>query len=98
MSRTHAPAAFVAAFALALSGAALAQNDFDPVMSEQDAPEVTFEQLDTDGDGYVIKSDIPAEHELAVEFATADTNRDSRLDRAEFNAFIDQPEEEEAEE
>lgn len=98
MSRKHAPAAFAAAFALALSGAALAQNDFDPVMSEQEAPEVSFEQLDTDGDGYVLKSDIPAEHELSLEFAAADTNQDSRLDRTEFDAFLDAPEEEEAEE
>jgi len=98
MSKTHKTAAVAAAFALALSGAAIAQNDFDPVMPEQDTAELTFEQLDTNGDGYIYKADVPAEHELSVQFAIADANQDSRLDRDEFNAFMDQPEEEEAEE
>jgi len=98
MSKPHKTTAVAAAFALALSGAAIAQNDFDPVMAEEHAVEVTFEQLDINGDGYIYKSDVPADHELSLQFAIADANQDSRLDRDEFNAFMDQPEEEEAEE
>ena len=94
-------AALAAALALALSGAAFAQVEppmEDPLTDAPPAVEVTFEQLDKDTDGYVAKTDVPAEHELALEFASADTDGDSRLSRAEFDAFQDPIEEEEAEE
>ena len=94
-------AALAAALALSLSGAAFAQAEppvEDPLMDATPAAEVTFEQLDKDSDGYVAKADVPAEHELSLQFATADTDRDSRLSRAEFESFENPVEEEEAEE
>ncbi len=95
------------ALTLALSGAAFAQDvqeplPADPVTTDTMAPatdaEVTFDQLDTDADGFVAKSDIPVEHELSLQFAVADSDSDSRLSQAEFDAYVNAPEEEEAEE
>ncbi|MFY2763218.1 hypothetical protein [Arenimonas sp. MALMAid1274] len=103
MNKTNSTAALAAAFALALSGAAFAGDNkdetaVDPNMAPPTSAEVTFEQLDTDADGYVAKTDIPAEHELSIQFAVADSNQDARLSRDEFDAYQVAPEEEEAEE
>lgn len=90
-----------ASLALLLSGTAFAATmppPVDPAPVPAAPAEVTFEQLDTDADGYVAQTDIPVEHELSLQFAIADSNQDSRLSRDEFNAYQDQPEEEEAEE
>ena len=90
-----------ASLTLLLSGTAFASTmppPADPAPVPAAPAEVTFEQLDTDADGYVAKTDIPVEHELSLQFTVADSNQDSRLSRDEFNAFQDQPEEEEAEE
>lgn len=100
MTKINPTAALAAAFALALSGAAFAgeQKPTDPTMETAAPVATTFEQLDTDADGYVAKTDIPVEHELSVQFAVADSNQDSRLSRDEFDAYQTAPEEEEAEE
>lgn len=57
-----------------------------------------FADLDTDADGFVAQTDIPAEHELSLQFAVADTDADAKLSQAEFEAYQSAPEEEEAEE
>ena len=91
----------LASLTLALSGAAFATAmppAADPAITPAAPAEVSFEQLDTDADGYVSKTDIPVEHELSLQFAIADSNQDSRLSRDEFDAYQDAPEEEEAEE
>ena len=101
MTKINPTAALAAAFALALSGAAFAndpQSAAEPALAPEAPVATTFEQLDTDADGYVAKTDIPVEHELSVQFAVADSNQDARLSRVEFDAYQDQPEEEEAEE
>lgn len=93
--------ALAASLTLLLSGAAFAAVTppaMDPAITPVAPAEVSFEQLDTDADGYVSKTDIPVEHELSLQFAIADSNQDSRLSRDEFDAYQDQPEEEEAEE
>lgn len=99
MNKPTVSSALAAAFALALSGAAFANDPVphDPTATPAQA-ETTFEQLDKDGDGYVAQTDIPAEHALNIEFAMADADQDGRLSRTEFNDFTAEPEEEEAEE
>ena len=95
------PTVLAASLTLLLSGAAFASTmppPADPAPIPAAPAEVTFEQLDTDADGYISKTDIPVEHELSLQFAIADSNQDSRLSRDEFNAYENQPEEEEAEE
>jgi hypothetical protein len=105
-------AALAAALAFAMSGAAFAndpgaQETVDPLPNEPitapatDVPASTaaaFADLDTDADGFVSAEDFPAEHELSLQFALADTDQDARLSQAEFEAWQDAPEEEEAEE
>ena len=58
----------------------------------------TFADLDTDADGFLAEGDLPAEHELSLQFAVADTDQDDRLSQDEFDAYQSAPEEEEAEE
>jgi hypothetical protein len=100
MNRNALSATF-AAIALAVSGAALAATPppVDGAMVDQPVQdEVGFEELDRDADGFVIQSDLPPEHELALQFAVADLDQDQRLSRDEFDAYQESPEEEEAEE
>lgn len=99
MNKPTVSSALAAAFALALSGAAFANDPVPNDPAANPAPtETTFDQLDKDGDGYVAQGDIPVEHELNIEFAMADADQDGRLSLTEFNDFTAQPEEEEAEE
>lgn len=58
---------------------------------------VTFEQLDKNQDGYIERTDVPADHELAAMFANYDLDRDGRLNAAEFKAYKGDNEQEEAE-
>jgi hypothetical protein len=61
----------------------------------------SFSGLDKDRDGYLTKADVLAQPELVVHWEQVDTNRDQRIDRAEFSAFevrgsTDMPAQEEA--
>ncbi|WP_394002598.1 hypothetical protein ACF3M1_16795 [Luteimonas sp. WGS1318] len=47
-----------------------------------------FDALDTDKDGYVVRTELPAKHPLLEHFAMADSNRDGRLDRREFASLV----------
>ena len=105
MSKYATPASLFCAVALALSASASAQEAVpptdpvpDPALQAELNADPGFEDLDKDKDGFVAKAEVPAEHSLSLEFATADSNRDSRLDRIEFDAYVGEPEEEEAEE
>lgn len=73
------------AFAVALSSAAAAEGT------------KKFEDLDKDGDGSITQADVPADHELATSFASYDTDKDTKLSRAEFDAYTGMNETEEAE-
>ncbi|HLU13903.1 MAG TPA: hypothetical protein VKZ64_08115 [Arenimonas sp.] len=95
MNKHTVTTALAAALALALSGAAFASED---PMSTAPEAETTFEQLDTDADGYIVQSEVPPENELYNEFSLADSDGDARLNRLEYDNFLNPPEEEEAEE
>jgi Ca2+-binding EF-hand superfamily protein len=90
-------AMMTATFALGLSATALANDDWMQEPSyhgEQDVgAEVSFDELDVNGDGYVYQADVPAEHELATLFAQYDLDRDGRLSRAEFALYAGDDEE-----
>lgn len=101
MEKSNKTALLSAALVLGLSGAAFAQMQQpieDQAINEIPAADITFDELDKDSDGYVAKADVPTDHELALEFAQADTDSDARLSRAEFDAFADPMEEEESQE
>lgn len=82
-----------ATFALGVSANTMANDDWaqdaDPAYhGETDmGAEVTFEELDTTGDGYINQADVPADHELATLFAQYDVDGDGRLSREEFAAY-----------
>ncbi|KFN51170.1 hypothetical protein [Arenimonas composti] len=60
-----------------------------------DRSDASFADLDTDADGYLTATDIPAEHELSLQFSVADTDNDQRLSQAEFDAYTGSLEEDE---
>ena len=104
MSKYATPASLFCAVALALSASASALEAVpptdpvpDPALQAELNADPGFVELDKDMDGFIDKAEVPAEHSLALEFAAADSNRDSRLDRIEFDAYVGEPEEEEAE-
>ena len=43
-----------------------------------------FAKLDTDKDGFISKTELPAKHPLLPHFGMVDKNRDAKLDRKEF--------------
>jgi trimeric autotransporter adhesin len=47
-----------------------------------------FDQLDIDGDGYLARTDLPAEAELRNDFEQWDEDGDGRLSRSEFTAWV----------
>ena len=101
MNLTKTTSALAAALALALSGAAFGATPPPVDTSTPDQPvqaEVGFDELDKDADGFVVQSDVPPEHELALQFAVADLDQDQRLSRDEFEAYQEEPEEEAEEE
>jgi Ca2+-binding EF-hand superfamily protein len=59
---------------LALLPAAMAQN----------APQMSFEQLDANKDGRISVSEARKDKVVAARFAKADANQDGYLDRKEF--------------
>lgn len=105
MNKHILPSALFCAVALAFAAPLSAQEPVPPVdpvpapaMEADVETNTDFEALDTNQDGFIEKTDVPVEHELSADFASADANGDSRLDRVEFDAYVDAPEEEEAEE
>jgi hypothetical protein len=74
---------------LGLSGAAFAAGDGE---------KVTFETLDKNGDGFVERTDVPADHDLSTMFASYDLDQDNRLSATEFDSYSGASEVEEAEE
>jgi len=76
---------FLAASMLALgivAGSALGQ---DSMRADADAQ---FQQLDRTNKGYLTRADVSASPTVAQRFAQFDTNKDGKLDRAEFAALV----------
>jgi len=48
---------------------------------------MTFEALDTDGDGYISNTEANARPDLTKSWQTIDKNTDDQLDITEFSAF-----------
>jgi Ca2+-binding EF-hand superfamily protein len=47
----------------------------------------TFESLDTDRDGFLARTELPAGHDLAADWAVYDTDSDERLAREDFDRY-----------
>ncbi|MCD9006215.1 hypothetical protein LDO31_08200 [Luteimonas sp. XNQY3] len=52
------------------------------------APALDFDRLDTDRDGFIVVSDLPAGHPALAHFSMADRDGDKRLDRDEFAVLL----------
>lgn len=76
----------VAAALLMLAGTATAGEKM--MMSDEDEMEgVTFESLDTNGDGYISAKESADYKRLNANWDRADANEDGQLDISEFSAF-----------
>jgi hypothetical protein len=49
--------------------------------------QATVAQLDGNGDGVVVRSEVPADHALASEFKLVDTDRNGRITDAELSSW-----------
>lgn len=80
-----------AAAALALSGAAFAQDSTNrggvPGVDVDVDANVTMPMADKNSDGKVSKSEAASNKKLASQFDSLDTNKDGNLDKGEFAKF-----------
>ena len=56
-----------------------------PPLANADDYRATVAQLDGNGDGVVVRSEVPATHALASEFRLVDTDRNGRITQAELS-------------
>jgi sporulation protein YlmC with PRC-barrel domain len=49
--------------------------------------QVSFQQLDSDSNGYISKDEAQSDSQLYDNFSKADTNADNQIDQSEFSAF-----------
>lgn len=60
---------------------------FSGTVASADLP-MTFEELDTDGNGYISHSEAGASKDLTENWQTIDKNADNQLDIKEFSTFV----------
>jgi hypothetical protein len=58
-----------------------------PPIPNMDDYQATVAQLDQNGDGVVVRSEVPADHALASEFKLVDTDRNGRITDAELSSW-----------
>jgi hypothetical protein len=51
---------------------------------------VTFDQIDTDGDGYISKEEAKVSRDITKNWKKADKDQDGHVDISEFSAFESQ--------
>jgi len=85
------PSLAAAAAALALSGAALAQDSTKsggvPGVDVSVDANISMPMADKNSDGKVSKSEAASNQKLAQQFDTLDKNKDGNLDKGEFAKF-----------
>ena len=90
IARTELPAdhGLVAAWATydADNDARIARVDFDRYAATL---RPMFLDLDADRDGFIARSELPADHALAAAFAEYDPDRDQKLARSDFDRWLD---------
>lgn len=69
---------------LILSGAVSAAGG---MMSSDEEDTMTFEGLDTNGDGYISAEEAAYREDLTQNWKRIDTDNDNQLDSSEFSAF-----------
>jgi len=72
----------------AAAGDAAVPNQGETTVGGAPAPgEMSFEDLDQDGDGQISQSEVEDQPQLSENFDQYDQNADSQLDQSEFAAF-----------
>ena len=85
--KSIATASLFAALFVATTAAIAGEHDRHAPAKPADAEkadDAEFAKLDTDKDGFISKSELPAKHPLLPHFGMVDKNRDAKLDRKEF--------------
>lgn len=59
-------------------------NSVQPPIANADHYRITIADLDSNGDGYIQRSEVPAGHALESEFKLVDRNRDGRISAEEL--------------
>ncbi|OHE84117.1 MAG: hypothetical protein A2579_02200 [Lysobacterales bacterium RIFOXYD1_FULL_69_11] len=90
MSRTHFRTLVAAStVAACLSLAACAHDPRPDGPSSATATRTHLQELDRNGDNFLTPDELEANHRLALEFSTWDTDGDGRISEAEFFAYVD---------
>ena len=55
-----------------------------PPLANADHYRITIDDLDSDGDGYIQRDEVPSGHALESEFHLVDRNRDGRISAEEL--------------
>ena len=56
-------------------------------MGPSEQKQASFQQLDTNGDGYLSPQEAKSDQQLSDNWKRADQNKDNQVDRSEFSAF-----------
>jgi Ca2+-binding EF-hand superfamily protein len=85
---TSLPSALAAAAVLALAACAHDPRPEEP--SSYVGKRIQMQELDRNRDGFLTRDELDANHRLALEFATYDTDGDGRISDAEFLDYVEQ--------
>jgi hypothetical protein len=62
-------------------------KSIQPPIPNKDDYQATVAQLDGNGDGVVVRAEVPADHALASEFKLVDTDGNGRITDAELSSW-----------
>ncbi|MBC7990482.1 MAG: hypothetical protein H7Y19_12990 [Luteimonas sp.] len=82
------PSALAAAAVLAMASCAHDPRPEEP--SSYVGKRIQMQELDRNRDGFLTRDELDANHRLALEFATYDTDGDGRISDAEFLDYVEQ--------
>jgi Ca2+-binding EF-hand superfamily protein len=82
------PSALAAAAVLVLAACAHDPRPEEP--SSYVGKRIQMQELDRNRDGFLTRDELDANHRLALEFATYDTDGDGRISDAEFLDYVEQ--------
>ncbi len=58
------------------------------VTSTNEALTIRLQELDKNGDRFITREELDANHRLMINFASYDTDNDGRISAAEFSAYV----------
>lgn len=64
-------------------------DPYPPEPSSSRTEHIHLQELDKNSDGFLDRGELAADHKLAMEFATYDSDGDGRINEAEFHAYVE---------